>query len=163
MKIFTWLVIRCLLDVQLDLIYCTYNYCYYTVYFLFDIILYIVDVINPDVTVPVGEKLNLRCLQNANVETAWYKDDKALHRSTVKMRVTKQSLKFKYFEMEDAGLYACKLGSDEPVEWRNVTVHVDSLQNDDFRDKSEENSRIMDALKLEEESNDLEMENRSKF
>lgn len=87
------------------------------------------DAINDDVAMPVGEKLLLRCQRNPGIEIDWYKDDEAL-RSTTRIRVTKQSVKFKYVDVNDAGVYGCRLQSNESVEWRNVTVRIEPLQND---------------------------------
>lgn len=125
-------------------------------------IIYVADAINADVAMPVGEKLLLRCQRNPGVKIEWYKDDEAL-RSTTRMRVTKQSVKFKYVDVDDAGVYGCRLESNETVEWRNVTVRIETLQNDGFQDEPEETSGVMSILRPEEESNDLEIETRSKF
>jgi len=113
--------------------------------------------------VSVGEKLSLRCPQSYDVKTTWYKNDEALQRPTAKMRLSKQSLKIKYVDMEDAGVYGCRLESNDTVEWRNVTVRVETPQNDGFQDGGEEPSGAMNVLRTEEESNDLEIETRSKF
>ncbi|GAB1869188.1 Fibroblast growth factor receptor [Camponotus japonicus] len=118
------------------------------------------DAINADVAMPVGEKLLLRCQRNPGVKIEWYKDDEAL-RSTTRMRVTKQSVKFKYVDVDDAGVYGCRLESNETVEWRNVTVRIETLQNDGFQDEPEETSGGMSILRPEEESNDLEIETRN--
>ncbi|XP_071565414.1 fibroblast growth factor receptor homolog 1 isoform X3 [Temnothorax nylanderi] len=118
------------------------------------------DEINPDVVVSVGEKLNLRC-QNFNFETTWYKDDEALHKSTSRIRVNKQLLKFKYVEMDDTGVYSCRLESNETTEWRNVTVRVENLQNDGFENEGEDRSGAMNVLRPEDGSNDLETETRN--
>ncbi|KAG5311093.1 FGFR1 factor, partial [Acromyrmex insinuator] len=100
------------------------------------------DAINPDVVVSVGEKLNLRCQQNFNSKTTWYKDDEALHKSTSRIRINKQLLKFKFVEMEDTGVYSCKLESNETIYWRNVTIRVENLQNDGFQNEGEDKSMI---------------------
>ncbi|XP_029669141.1 fibroblast growth factor receptor homolog 1-like isoform X2 [Formica exsecta] len=123
------------------------------------------DAINPDVAMPEGEKLLLRCQRNPGVEIEWYKDDEAL-RSTTRMRVTKQFVKFKYVNVNDTGVYGCRLESNETVEWRNVTVRIEYpavriLQNDGFRNEAEETSGMMSILTPEEESNDLEIETRN--
>ncbi|KAL6423756.1 hypothetical protein ACFW04_010317 [Cataglyphis niger] len=118
------------------------------------------DAINADVAMPVGEKLLLRCQRNPGVEIEWYKDDEAL-RSTTRIRVTKQSVKFKYVNVDDAGVYGCRLESNETVEWRNVTIRVETLQNDGFQNEAEETSGMMSILRPEEESNDLEIEARN--
>ncbi|XP_070149277.1 fibroblast growth factor receptor homolog 1 isoform X2 [Polyergus mexicanus] len=118
------------------------------------------DAINADVAMPVGEKLLLRCQRNPGVEIEWYKDDETL-RSTTRMRVTKQSVKFKYVDVDDAGVYGCRLESNETVEWRNVTVRIETLQNDGFQNEAEETSGMMSILRTEEESNDLEIETRN--
>lgn len=115
------------------------------------------DAINADVAMPVGEKLLLRCQRNPGVQIEWYKDDEAL-RSTTRMRVTKQSVKFKYVDVDDTGVYGCRLESNETVEWRNVTVRIETLQNDGFQNEREETSGVMSILRPEEESNDLEIE-----
>jgi len=122
---------------------------------------YIADAVNPDVIVSVGERLNLRCQQNLNFETTWYKDDEALHKSNTRIRVNKQFLKFKYIEMEDTGVYSCRLESNETIEWRNVTVRIENLQNDGFQNESEDKSGAMNMLRSEDGSNDLEIETRS--
>jgi len=123
------------------------------------------DASNPfaDVMVSAGEKLNLRCSADLDVETTWWKENEALHRSTMRIRVTKQFLKFKYVQMEDAGVYSCKLQSDEAIEWRNVTIRVENLQNDGFQDEGEETGDAMDAIRPEDESNDLEIGLRSEL
>ncbi|XP_011254079.1 fibroblast growth factor receptor homolog 1 isoform X1 [Camponotus floridanus] len=118
------------------------------------------DAINADVAMPVGEKLLLRCQRNPGVQIEWYKDDEAL-RSTTRMRVTKQSVKFKYVDLDDAGVYGCRLESNETVEWRNVTVRIETLQNDGFQNEPEETSGVKSLLRPEEESNDLEIETRN--
>lgn len=112
--------------------------------------------------VSVGEKLNLRC-QNVNFETTWYKDDEALHKPTNRIRINKQFLKFKYVEMEDTGVYSCRLKSNETIEWKNVTVRVENLQNDGFQNESEDKSGAMNVLRPEDGSNDLETETRSEL
>lgn len=124
------------------------------------VIPYVTDATNSDVAVTVGEKLSLRCTQNVDVKATWYKNDEALQRLTTKIRLSKQSLKIKYVEAEDAGVYGCKLESNDTVEWRNVTVRVETPQNDGFQDGGEE---PINVLRTEEESNDLEIESRSKF
>jgi len=123
---------------------------------------YVADAINPDVVVSVGEKLNLRCQQNFNSKTTWYKDDEALHKSTNRIRINKQLLKFKSVELEDTGVYSCKLESNETIYWRNVTVRVENLQNDGFQTESEDKS-AMNILRPEDGDNDLEMETRSEL
>lgn len=123
---------------------------------------YVADAINPDVVVSVGEKLNLRCQQNFNFETTWYKDDEAFHKSTSRIRINKQSLKFKFVEMEDTGVYSCRLKSNETIEWRNVTVRIENLQNDGFQNEGEDKS-AMNILRSEDGDNDLEMETRSEL
>ncbi|XP_011874202.1 PREDICTED: fibroblast growth factor receptor homolog 1-like isoform X2 [Vollenhovia emeryi] len=120
----------------------------------------LVDVINPDVVVSVGEKLALRC-QNLNGETTWYKDDEALRKLTSRIRVTKQFVKFKYVETEDTGVYGCRLTSNDTIEWRNVTVRVENLQNDGFENEDEDKSGVISALRPEDGSNDLETETRN--
>lgn len=122
---------------------------------------HVADAANPfaDIVVSMGEKLNLRCSSDVDVETTWWKNGEAL-RSTARIRVTKQFLKLKYAEMEDAGVYGCRLQSDEAVDWRNVTVRIENLQNDGFQGEGEETS---DAIRPEEEINDLETETRSEL
>lgn len=123
----------------------------------------VADTTNPDIAVSVGEKLNLRCPQSFDVKTTWYKDDEELQASTAKRRLSKQSLKIKFVEMEDAGVYSCRLDSNDTVEWRNVTVRVETPQNDGYQDGDEESGRAINVLRTEEESNDLEIETRSEF
>ncbi|XP_018365756.1 PREDICTED: fibroblast growth factor receptor homolog 1-like isoform X1 [Trachymyrmex cornetzi] len=118
------------------------------------------DAINSDVVVSVGEKLNLRCQQNFNSKTTWYKDDEALHKSTSRIRINKQFLKFKSVEMEDTGIYSCKLESNETIYWRNVTIRVENLQNDGFQNEGEDKG-AMNILRSVDGDNDLEMETRN--
>ncbi|XP_012526054.2 fibroblast growth factor receptor homolog 1 [Monomorium pharaonis] len=105
------------------------------------------DTINPDVVVSVGEKLNLRCQQNLNFETTWYKDDEALRKPTTRIRVNKQFLKFKYIEPGDIGVYSCRLESNDTVEWKNVTVRVENLQNDGFQNESDDKTSVVNMLR----------------
>ncbi|KAL0134594.1 hypothetical protein PUN28_001414 [Cardiocondyla obscurior] len=114
------------------------------------------DVINPDIVVSKGERLNLRC-QNFNFETTWYKDDEVLHKPTGRIRVNKQLLKFKFVEEEDTGVYSCRLESNETVEWKNVTVRVENMQNED----EDRMNGAMNVLRPEDGSNDLETETRN--
>lgn len=129
------------------------------------VMFHVADTINHDIVVSASEKLNLRCFQNFDVEATWYKDGEALRRSTTRVRLTKQSLKFKYVELSDAGVYGCRLETKEGVvEWRNVTVHVEPLQNDGFHGEGED-EETRDArtepVRPEEETNDLEIETKS--
>lgn len=110
----------------------------------------------------VGDKLNLRC-QNSNFEMTWYKDNKALHKLTSRIRINKQLLKFKYVEVEDTGVYSCRLESNETIEWKNVTVRVENLQNDGFQNEGEDKSGAINVLRPEDGSNDLETETRSEL
>lgn len=126
-------------------------------------IIYVADAINSDVAIPVGEKLLLRCQRNPGVQIEWYKDDETLRSTIARIRVMKQTVKFKYVDVDDAGVYSCRLQSNETIEWRNVTVRIDPLQNDGFQNEAEETSGMMSVLRPEEESNDLEIETRSKF
>lgn len=127
----------------------------------------VADDVNPVIAVSAGEKLNLRCSQSPYVETTWYRNDAELRRTNMRIRPSKQSLKFKYVEADDAGVYACRLESDEAIKWRNVTVLVvhQRQSNEAFGDVEgevgEETSGVMDTLRPEEESNDLEIEGRS--
>ncbi|XP_032663228.1 fibroblast growth factor receptor homolog 1-like isoform X2 [Odontomachus brunneus] len=118
--------------------------------------------INPDIAVTTGDKLNLRCLPNLNGETTWYKDGVQLQRSSARMKVIKHTLKIKYVDAADTGVYACRLESSDSIEWRNVTVRVESPQNDSFQGgEGEETSGAMDTLRPEDETNDLEIETRN--
>lgn len=129
---------------------------------------YVVGAINPDVVVSVGDRLSLRCRQNSNFETTWYKGDEALPKSInrvtqERIRISKQFLRFKSTETEDTGVYSCKLESNETIEWRNVTVRVESPQNDGFQNEGEDKSGAMNMLRSEDGSNDLELETRSEL
>lgn len=117
--------------------------------------------INPDIVVTTGDKLNLRCLSNFG-EPTWYKDGAELRRFSARMRSIKNVLKIKYVDAADAGVYACRVEVFESIEWRNVTVHVESPQNDSFQG-GEESSSAMDTLRPEEETNDLMAETKSEF
>lgn len=119
------------------------------------------DAINSDVVVSVGETLNLRCQQNFSFKTTWYKDDEELHKPTARVRINRQFLKLKTVEVEDAGVYRCRLESNDTVEWRNVTVRVENLQNDGFQNEGEDKSGAMNMLRTEDGSNDLEIETRN--
>ncbi|XP_034179650.1 fibroblast growth factor receptor homolog 1 isoform X1 [Osmia lignaria lignaria] len=110
-----------------------------------------------EVTVPVGEKLILRCSMSSNSETSWYKGDKTFRPSSPRIRLMKQSLRFKYVEPEDSGSYGCLLESIGMLEWRNVTIRIESLQNDGYQHETEK----LTAHKPEEETNELEMEPRN--
>jgi len=114
--------------------------------------------------VSVGEKLNLRC-QNFNSETTWYKDDEELsvNKSTSRIRINKQFLKFKHVKEEDTGVYSCRSKSNETIEWKNVTIHVENPQNDGFQNEGEDKSGAMNVLRPEDGSNDLETETRSEL
>ncbi|XP_011160426.1 fibroblast growth factor receptor homolog 1 isoform X2 [Solenopsis invicta] len=112
------------------------------------------DAINPDIVASVGERLNLRCQQNASFETTWYKDNEALHKPP-RIRANKQFLKFRYIETEDTGDYGCRLESNDTVEWRNVTVRVENLQNDGFQNEDEDKSATVKPIFY---SNILEIE-----
>ena len=111
--------------------------------------------------VTAGEKLNIRCLPNFEAETTWYKDNEILKSALPRIRVIKQSLKFKYVEVEDSGNYGCRLESDRDVEWRNVSIRVEILQNDGYQDENERLGPVMGALRPEEETNELDIGSRS--
>lgn len=73
----------------------------------------------------------------------------------------KQSLRFKYVEPEDASSYACLIESNATVEWRNVTIRIESLQNDGYQHEVDKLGSTLGAHRAEEETNELEIEARS--
>lgn len=109
------------------------------------------------VVVPVGEKLILRCSLTSNTEMTWYKGDEIFKPSSSRIRLIKQSLRFKYIEAEDADSYGCLVESNATIEWRNVTIRIESLQNDGYQHESEN----LGGHRTEEETNELEIEARS--
>ncbi|KAL2730857.1 fibroblast growth factor receptor 1-like isoform X1 [Vespula squamosa] len=122
------------------------------------------DLLNPDVIVSTGEKLTIRCLPDYDGETTWYKDNVALRHSSTRLRVMKQTLKFKYVEIGDAGLYGCSTESDnnKTIEWRNVTLRVEeALQNDGYREEDGKIGNVLEGLRPSEETNELEIEARN--
>lgn len=119
------------------------------------------DLNNPDVVVSLGEKLNLRCTPNFTAETSWYKDNELFRTPSPRIRLTKQSLRFKYVEPEDIGVYGCRVDSATVFEWRNVTVRIEPLQNDGYQSEAEELGSELAAHRPEEETNELEIETRN--
>lgn len=114
------------------------------------------DLNHPDtVIVSIGEKLILRCSSSSNAETIWYKGDDIFRPSSPRIRLMKQTLRFKYIEPEDADSYSCLVGSNMTNEWRNVTIRIELLQNDEYQHETERLGRH------EEETNELEIEARS--
>lgn len=114
-------------------------------------------------TVVEGEKLILRCPTNNDADVTWYKDENLMKQKSSRIRVLKQSLKFKYVEISDSGNYACSLETLDTIEWRNVTLLVESLQNDGYQSESSELGSVMGALRPEEETNELDIESRSNY
>ncbi|XP_043790559.1 fibroblast growth factor receptor homolog 1-like isoform X2 [Apis laboriosa] len=116
------------------------------------------DVNHPDVVmVSVGEKLILRCSLTSNTETIWYKGDEIFKPSSPRVRLMKQSLRFKYIEAEDADSYNCLIKLNATTEWRNVTIRIESLQNDGYQHETEN----LGGHRTEEETNELEIEARN--
>ncbi|XP_006558356.1 fibroblast growth factor receptor homolog 1 isoform X1 [Apis mellifera] len=112
------------------------------------------DLNHPDVImVSVGEKLILRC--TSNTEMIWYKGGEIFKPSSPRIRLMKQSLRFKYIEAEDADSYSCLIKSSN--EWRNVTIRIESLQNDGYQHETEN----LGGHRTEEETNELEIETRN--
>ncbi|XP_076295865.1 fibroblast growth factor receptor homolog 1 isoform X2 [Lasioglossum baleicum] len=111
------------------------------------------------VVVPLGEKLILRCSMNG--KTTWYKDNKVLQASGPRVRLIKQTLKFKYIEPEDASSYACLVESNATAEWRNVTIRIEQLQNDGYQSDVDKLGPVLGAHRAEEETNELEIEERN--
>ncbi|XP_046835651.1 fibroblast growth factor receptor homolog 1-like isoform X1 [Vespa crabro] len=127
------------------------------------------DISNPDVIVSTGEKLTIRCLTDYDGETTWYKDNVALRHSSTRLRVMKQTLRFKYIEIGDAGSYGCSTETDDDddnnktIEWRNVTLKVEeALQNDGYhREDDGKIGNVLEGLGPSEETNELEIETRN--
>ncbi|KAK1120038.1 hypothetical protein K0M31_012767 [Melipona bicolor] len=103
----------------------------------------------------IGDKLTLRCLSSSNAETTWYKGNEIFEPSSPRIRIIKQSLRFKYIEPQDADSYSCLVKSNTTLEWRNVTIRIESLQNDGYQHEAERVGRN------EEETNELEIEARN--
>ncbi|CAK9808362.1 Fibroblast growth factor receptor homolog 1 [Anthophora quadrimaculata] len=117
---------------------------------------------HPDVAVvPVGEKLILRCSSNGDAETTWYKGDDIFRPVLPRIRLTKRWLRFKYVEPEDAGLYSCLDKTNETLEWRNVTIQIEPLQNDGYQHETERFGSALGAHRAEDETNELEIEARN--
>ncbi|CAL7937732.1 unnamed protein product [Xylocopa violacea] len=120
------------------------------------------DLNHPDVvTVLVGEKLILRCSASANEETIWYKGDDLFRPSSSKIRLLKQSVRFRNVELQDADSYRCLVESNATTEWRNVTVRVESLQNDGYQHGNERFGSTLGTIRALEETNELELEARN--
>ncbi|XP_076677141.1 fibroblast growth factor receptor homolog 1 isoform X1 [Andrena cerasifolii] len=117
------------------------------------------DLNHTDVVVPKGEKLILRC--SSNGETTWYKDDEIFRPPSPRVRQMKQSLRFKYIEPEDASSYACRVETSTAIEWRNVTIRIESLQNDDYQHEIDKLGSTLGAHRADEETNELEIEARN--
>ncbi|XP_063221678.1 fibroblast growth factor receptor 3-like isoform X2 [Bacillus rossius redtenbacheri] len=83
--------------------------------------------VNPDVKVPMGERLRLRCLSAQPASTVtWYKDDQLLrNKEAHHIRIAKDLLKLRAVEVKDAGRYACLLTlAHKTRQWRNVSLAV---------------------------------------
>ncbi|XP_047365470.1 fibroblast growth factor receptor homolog 1-like isoform X3 [Vespa velutina] len=81
----------------------------------------------------------------------------------------KQTLRFKYIEISDAGSYGCSTETDDDndnnktIEWRNVTLKVEeALQNDGYhREDDGKIGNVLEGLGPSEETNELEIEARN--
>ncbi|XP_035735101.1 fibroblast growth factor receptor homolog 1-like isoform X3 [Vespa mandarinia] len=81
----------------------------------------------------------------------------------------KQTLRFKYIEIGDAGSYGCSTETDDDddnnktIEWRNVTLKVEeALQNDGYhREDDGKIGNVLEGLGPSEETNELEIEARN--
>ncbi|XP_014604414.1 PREDICTED: fibroblast growth factor receptor homolog 1-like isoform X2 [Polistes canadensis] len=124
------------------------------------------DPLNSDMIVSRGERLSLRCLPVSDEHITWYKDNEVLRHSTVRVKVMKQTLKFRYFESRDAGTYGCLIEKyndyNQTIEWRNVTLRVEeALQNDGYREEDGKIGNVLEALRPRDETNELEIEARN--
>lgn len=124
---------------------------------------FVTDMRNEEIIVTAGEKLNIKCSPYPEAEASWYKDNEILKAKLPRIRVIKQSLKFKYVEVEDSGMYGCRLEFDRRLEWRNVSIRVETLQNDGYQEENENLGTVMAALRPEEETNELDLGSRSKI
>ncbi|XP_012261090.2 fibroblast growth factor receptor homolog 1-like isoform X2 [Athalia rosae] len=116
------------------------------------------DLINPDVIVDVGEKLRLRCSPRFTSDTSWYKNDVAFRSPSSRVRVMKQWIKFKTVELGDTGIYGCKVVTRKAVEWRNVSVTVESPVEGVQRDEPFKPLDLaLEAQRPAEETNELGM------
>lgn len=80
----------------------------------------------------------------------------------MRTRILRQSLKIRSVRMEDSGNYSCRFNSDQHVEWRNISIQVKQYQNDDYQDDKETLGNVQSAYAPEEETNELDIESRSK-
>ncbi|KAI4479638.1 hypothetical protein M0804_011035 [Polistes exclamans] len=122
--------------------------------------------LNSDMIVSRGERLSLRCLPVSDEHITWYKDNEVLLHSTVRVKVMRQTLKFRYFDSRDAGTYGCLIEKyndyNQTIEWRNVTLRVEeALQNDGYREEDGKIGNVLEALRPRDETNELEIEARN--
>lgn len=110
----------------------------------------------------VGEKLHLRCSAPTETESIWYKDDEILKSKLPRIRILKQSLRIRSITTEDEGNYSCRFISNQHIKWNNVSIEVESYQNDDYQDDKETLGNVQSAYTPEEETNELDIESRSK-
>ncbi|XP_043269981.1 fibroblast growth factor receptor homolog 1-like isoform X2 [Venturia canescens] len=119
------------------------------------------DSFNADVIISAGEKLTLRCVSEYDAETSWYKGDDLIKLPTTRIRILKQSLKFKYVRTSDSGNYACRMDTERTTEWRNVTVYVEDVQNDGYESENEDLGSVLGARRPDEETNELDVASRN--
>lgn len=114
-----------------------------------------------------GDKLTLRCLlpnkKNDNTTISWFKDHSVILGSTSRIKVLKQTFKFLSVIVEDSGNYACKIQNYKKIEWRNVSVIIDGLQNDERQNDHAEYEGNLIRLRSEDEPNELHLNSRSKY
>ncbi|XP_028982371.1 fibroblast growth factor receptor 3-like [Diachasma alloeum] len=116
------------------------------------------DTFNEDVILQEGEKLIVRCPATyEDEEVTWFKEETQFRGVSSRIRVLKQSLRFKYVEMMDEGNYGCRLATSNSLEWRNVTIRVEGAQNDGYQSESAGLGSVMGALRPEEETNELDI------
>ncbi|XP_046625083.1 fibroblast growth factor receptor homolog 1-like isoform X1 [Neodiprion virginianus] len=122
------------------------------------------DLINPDVVINVGEKLRIRCQPQPDSQTFWYKNDVHFQSSVPKIRVMSEWIRFKAVQVEDTGIYGCKVATKNVIEWKNVSITVVEPPVEEQRDEpfNPENAAL-EARRPEEETNELENEARKRM
>lgn len=109
-----------------------------------------------------GQKFILRCpLTYEDEDVKWYRDATPLRGQSSRIRVLKQTVRFKRMEMMDEGNYGCRMETGDSLEWRNVTIRVEGVQNDGYQSESAALGSVMGALRPEEETNELDIGARS--
>ncbi|XP_044003439.1 fibroblast growth factor receptor homolog 1-like isoform X1 [Aphidius gifuensis] len=123
------------------------------------------DEVNPVVNLLEGDRLILRCQlpnkKNDNSTTSWFKDHSVIRGSPSRIKVIKQTLKLSSVNVKDSGNYACKIQNSKKIEWRNVSVIIDGLQNDERQNDQAEYEGNLIRLRQEDEPNELHVNSKN--